>query len=197
MPIRIVNDNEEFDNENSNNENHQSVISFLKVGSKEYNIIDGYIIGTFVENEYEQLVWTIEVQIDSEEELFEAFSNIVIPEGFTIEEISNTSLEDEEELLNLIEYEGNLLEEIFEITSVHFEDYEIETNQIPCTIQAQLNDGSEYFLQAELEFRGYYYFTHNKESVKTFVNDYLGYELEEVEIEYEKQEDDSWMCIIF
>ncbi len=197
MPIRIVNDNEEFENQNSNNENQQTVISFLKIGEKEYNIIDAYIIGLFVENEYEQIAWTVEAQVESNEEIFEAFNDIIIPEGFTIEEISNTSLEDEEkELLDLINYEGEL-SEVAEVVSISFEEYEIETNIIPCTIEAQLNNGDEYFLQAELEFRGYYYFTQNKQSVKTFVNDYLGYELEEVEIEYEKQEDGSWLCIIF
>ncbi len=198
MPIRIVNDNEEFENPDSNHEKHQTVVSFLKIGENEYNISDAYIIGIFVENEYEQIAWTVEAQVESDDEIFEAFNDIIIPEGYNIEEISNTILEEEEdELLDLVNYEGDLAEQVSDIISISFEEYEIETNQIPCTIQAQLNNGSEYFLQAELEFRGYYYFTQNKQSVEDFVKDFLGYELEEVEIEYEKQDDGSWLCIIF
>ena len=187
MPIRSINDNEEF--------NYEQVDSFLKVGDKEYNIADAYIIGIFVENEYRKITWTIEVQI-ADDNLFEAFCDIIVPEGIAIKELSNQSIESEE-LLPLINYEGDLHYDLSDIISISFGDYEHETNQIPCTIEATLSDGNEYFLQAQLEFRGYYYFTNDKNSVKKFVEEYLGFEMEEVEIECEKHEDGYWLCIIF
>ncbi len=195
MPIRIVNDNEEFDNENYP-EKHDITVSFLKVGNKEYNLLDAYIIGLFVENEQDQISWTIEVQLDADDEIFETFSNILVDDGVTIDELSSTTLENEESL-NFVSYEGELSCNISKIIEINFDEYEFETNQIPCTVEAQLNDGSEYFLQSPLEFRGYYYFSKNKNSVKTFVEEYLGYEMDEVEIECEKQEDGSWLCFIF
>lgn len=183
--------------QNNNEDNSLTFDSFLKVSYGEYNILDGYIIGIFVENEYQQLAWTVEVQLDSGPEVFEAFNDIIISDIHTIENLSFNSLENQHDQLSWVHYESDLANELGEIHSISFDEYDYETNQIPCTIEASSRDGSEYFLQANLEFRGYYYFTKNKNSVNTFVKDYLGYDIEEVEIEYEKQENGFWLCIIF
>lgn len=183
--------------QHDNEDNHLAFDSFLKVSYGEYNILDAYIIGTFVESEYQQLAWTVEVQIDSGPEVFEAFNGIIIPNVSTIENLSFNTLEHQQDLLSLVYYESDLANELGDLYSISFDEYDYETNQIPCTIEATSKEGSEYFLQANLEFRGYYYFTKNKNSVNTFVNDYLGYDINEVEIEYEKQENGYWLCIIF
>lgn len=196
MPIRIVNDNEEFENEYFHDEENETIVSFLKIGEKEYNICDAFIIGLFVENESNQVSWSVEVQIDSEDEIFESFSDIYPTDGYTIDDISLTEVDNPEDL-ELITYEGDLNASITKVVGVSFGDYDYEINEIPCTIEAELDSGEEYFLQSNLEFRGYYYFTQNKNSVKNFVEEYLGYEIDDVEIEYEKQEDGSWLCMVF
>jgi len=196
MPIRIVSDNEEFENENSSHEYHETVDSFLKIGEKEYNLFDGYIIGIFYENSSQFLEWTIEVQIDSEDEIFEAFNEITIPEVYTIEDLTNLEIE-EKEITNSIIHENHLSVPVSEVLGITFGEYNRDYNEISCAIEAQLPNGEEYYLQAYLDFRGYYYFTKHKENVKKFIEEYLGYHIDEVEIEYELQEDGTWLCIIY
>jgi hypothetical protein len=179
----------------------------FKVGTKEYPVEDCYIYGVFEDEIDEAINWNLVVEFPGEE-VHASFQGISFRDVHDFEGLQNKTFRIEDDEEDYFLYEG-IEEELIYVDEIHFskldkENQTIEVNVIGLAADEIIEDeenedeeiiGEELDIQLTADFEGIYFYTENKKNVEKFVVNHLKKKLDEVEIEYEKEED-FWSCLI-